>query len=278
MISKMFLRCLVLEALGKMPNTQEVGVLNDVERLIKDRNLFPSQEECERAGVDYRFYAQAELHPEDKVTIIEIIWDLIIERIVSPGYDGKGEYPFIRLTSFGQAIASALPHHYEPDDYMKFVKEQIPTLDPIIAQYLHEGVRCFRRQLLFASAVMLGAAAEKGILLLAQAISKSTKDTTKRVDLNNLLERPRLPSVFREVQAIISSLIDARLIPYETHQGCTEHLLSLFEMIRVQRNDAVHPIAGIVNSSKVFLSIQSFPTAIQSVYKLIQWLELNPIP
>ena len=64
---------------------------------------------------------------------------------------------------------------------------------------------------------------------------------------------------------------------YAVHQGCSEHLISLFEMIRVQRNDAVHPTVGDVNRDKVFLTIQTLPTAISCVYKLIEWFKSNEI-
>ncbi len=80
------------------------------------------------------------------------------------------------------------------------------------------------------------------------------------------------------IMKTIDPLIKAKTIPYSIHQGCTEHLMSLFEMIRVQRNDAIHPISGQVDRTKVFLSLQTLPTVLESIYKLIEWFQSNTIP
>ena len=93
-----------------------------------------------------------------------------------------------------------------------------------------------------------------------------------------LLDRPNLPEIFDMIRKTIDPLIKAKTIPYSVHQGCTEHLMSLFEMIRVQRNDAIRPITGQVDRTKVFLSLQTIPTALESFNRLIEWFGSNPIP
>jgi hypothetical protein len=45
----------------------------------------------------------------------------------------------------------------------------------------------------------------------------------------------------------------------------------LFEAIRVQRNDAVHPIAGEVNKNKLRLSLLSFPHICKKIYDILNW-------
>ena len=125
----------------------------------------------------------------------------------------------------------------------------------VIEQYAFEALNCFRRQLLFASAVILGAAAEKAMLVLLQAIADYTIDSDKKSEAAQLLARPRLPSIFEMIRETLSPLVAANVIPYSVHQGCLEHLTSLFEMVRVQRNDAVHPIHGQVSRDKVFMSV-----------------------
>ncbi len=202
--------------------------------------------------------------------------DLIIERVVTPGEDGL---PFFRLTKFGQDyISQSAPHYYDPQGYMESLRNIVQNLDPIIEQYIFEGLNCYRRQLFFASAVMFGAAAEKAILLLVQAITDSMSNPSSKKKAAQLLERPNLPEIFDTIRKTLNPLIKAKTIPYSVHQGCTEHLMSLFEMIRVQRNDAVHPVSGQVNRTKVFLSLQTIPAALESIYKLIDWFGNNSIP
>ncbi len=280
MIEKHVLRALVLEVLSHTPKTQIVSAINDVERLVVERDLFPSSDDCQRLDVDYHYYQEKQLNPIDKLTINEIIWDLLIERVVTPGFDASNpNLPFFRLTEFGKDhISQSAPHYYDPQGYMEFLKNIVQNLDPVIEQYIVESLNCCRRQLFFASAVMIGAAAEKAILLLLQAITDSMSNPSKERKAVQLLDRPNLPEIFDTIRKTLNPLIKAKTIPYSVHQGCTEHLMSLFEMIRVQRNDAIHPITGQVDRTKVFLSLQTIPTALESINRLIEWFGSNSIP
>jgi len=279
MIDKQTLRNLVLEVLKKTPRTQVTSIINDVEALVRKHDLFPSKEDCEQSNLDFRYYAQGNLNPQDGLIILDIIWDLIEERVLTPGSDQSNvNFPLVRVTSFGQAVISqSIPSYYDPSAYVDYLKRTMPNLDPVIEQYASESLNCFKRQLIFASAVMLGAAAEKSIILLLEAIMKWVSDPKKKRELEQLLERPRLPTIYEKIREILSPLVDSDIIPYSVHQGCNEHLLSLYEMIRVQRNDAVHPAGGTVDKAKVFLSLQTMPMALQLVYRLIEWFNNNPI-
>lgn len=282
MIEKNILRAIVLEVLSSTPKTQITNTINDVERLVAEYELFPSSDDCQRLSIDYKYYEHKTLHPIDKLTINEIIWDLVLERVVTPGADweNQGFPPHFRLTEFGKDyISQSAPHYYDPQGYMEFLKNIAQNLDPVIEQYIFESLNCYRQQLLFASAVMIGAAAEKAILLLLQTITDSMSDPNKKRKTAQLLEERRsLPDMFKTIRETLNPLIKAKTIPYSVHQGCTEHLMSLFEMIRVQRNDAIHPITGQVDRTKVFLSLQTLPTALESINKLSEWFKSNSIP
>ena len=57
--------------------------------------------------------------------------------------------------------------------------------------------------------------------------------------------------------------------------GAESHLMSLFESIRVQRNDAVHPKTASVNEDSVRLSYNAFPRAIRKAEELRDWFQKN---
>jgi len=280
MIEKNLLRTLVLEILNRFKHEQMNGVINEVERLVAERGLFPSKDDCERQHIDYQYYEHKQLNPIDKLTLSEIIWDLIQERVLTPGqYNAEEDFPHFRLTKFGQDyISLSTPHYYDPQGYMEFLRKIVKNLDPVIEQYVFESLNCYRQQLFFASAVMIGAASEKAILLLLQAITNSMSNPSSKRKAAQLLERPNLPEILDTISKTVNSLIKAKTIPYSVHQGCIEHLMSLFEMIRVERNDAIHPITGQVNRDKVFLSLQTIPMALESTNRLIEWFGSNTIP
>jgi len=50
----------------------------------------------------------------------------------------------------------------------------------------------------------------------------------------------------------------------------------LFEAIRTQRNDAVHPMLAVVSASSVRLLLHSFSYALETTEKLRAWLDANP--
>jgi len=211
--------------------------------------------------------------PPVKVQISRIFWDLSIERIISWGTTTNPEarWPFFHVTPFGREYLEHTPPHFlDPDGYVGFLKTLVSEVDPIVLQYTQESARAFRAQLWFASAVMLGAAAERTTLLLLEAIRDKSQDPEK-AKLTRILDQPRLTEIFKVIQTRIASEIKAGVLPYSIHQGCTEHLLSLSEMIRVHRNEAVHPAAAKVNRGKVFIALQTFPEALRVIDGLRKW-------
>jgi len=119
---------------------------------------------------------------------------------------------------------------------------------------------------------MVGAAAEREIFRLGRAILASEpEEGTKK--LKEALERGRLPALFQEIRTAIETAIRRDSMPFSVHQGSTEHLLSFQEMIRVQRNDAVHAGGTTVSKEKVFLAIQTFPVAVGAIDRLRSWFE-----
>ena len=274
------LRKLILEVLKEGKGSQYLVIVDEVEKLAAQRNLFPTREECEKGGVDYnRYYQSKRLSPNDKLKIQEIIWDLIVERILTVGVDDcNPDWPWVRLSEYGESVVKApvLPY-YDPEEYGAVINSVASSVDRVIKQYAIEGINCFRQRLFFASAVMFGAAAEKTVLILLEAIVNAETDQKVKHKLTKLVERPNLPEIFASIRERIDALIKAKTIPYAAYEGSIEHLLSLFEIIRSQRNDAVHPHIGEVNKTKVFLTIQAFPAALEVVYRLIEWFNNRKI-
>ena len=276
---KSFLKSIILQALKENPSTQFSSVIRDVEKICNSNTVFPSEEESSHRNLPYGIYQRGGKICVDEELIRHIIWDLIVDRAVTVGADRHNEkWPWLCLTEYGEKVADqTLPTHHQQDRYIEFLKAEIPDLDETILQYVQEGLGAYQRLLCFAAAVMYGAAAEKALLLLLGSIGDALTDPGEKQKVQNLLEGGRLPKVFNEVRDRISALITEKKIPYSVHQGCLDHLLSMFEMVRVQRNEAVHPKAGEVSKDKVFLTQQTLPTALSSTYRLIGWFKQNDI-
>ena len=164
----------------------------------------------------------------------------------------------------------------DAEQYMMFLRQRVAALDPILEQYSIEALTAFDREAYFASAVMLGAASEKELYLLADAVVSALKDPKRQTKLRGLLDRRKLLELFETVRDTIHQGVTAKLIPYTDSEGSTTHLMSLYEAIRVQRNDAVHPMNAVVSEDSVRLLLQSFPYALSKSEELRAWLAAHP--
>jgi hypothetical protein len=181
------------------------------------------------------------------------------------------------LTVRGQSwVASLEPLPEDVAGYMKVLWTLVPKLNDVIEQYVREGLGSFERQMFFAGAVMIGAAAEKAAYLLADDIVKALKDGTKKEKINKAIDRRRLFDLLDLVGETVIDATKAKMIPFSVCEGADAHLMSLFEAIRVQRNDAVHPMNATVSADSVRLSFQAFPHALQKVEALRGWFQRNP--
>ena len=92
----------------------------------------------------------------------------------------------IRITELGREWA--LNSDSSPEDqhgYLAALKLQVSTLDKVIEQYTEEAVAAFSRQMYFTAAVMIGAASEKLIYLLMDALAVSVTDPKEKASIRN---------------------------------------------------------------------------------------------
>ena len=164
-----------------------------------------------------------------------------------------------------------------PEDiagYMKFLHDRIPNFDAVIEQYITDGLIAFERGAYFAAAVMLGAASEKALYLLAEAMVDALKSPKAKQTLEQHLKG-------RSLNPLLTFIRDAfernRKVPNIPYDGAIPHLMSLFEAVRTQRNDAVHPTTGQVSADSVRLLTASFPYALSKSEELRTWLIANPL-
>ncbi len=257
------LRRLIIECINRAGSAQFGSLFNTVATTIQENNLGK--------------YERSKLNKD----IDEMLWDLIIERFVTFGsVDGNAEarHPFIILTNRGkQLLEGNDPHFYISDEYVALLEKLAPDVDDITKQYAFEAVRCYRHNLIFSAAVMIGAAAERCILSLLESVASWESDPKKAKTARNLLKSVKLPSIFNLISDTLERAIRDYGMPYSVHEGASSHLISFQEMIRVQRNDAVHPSAGKVSRDSVFLSLQTFPNALSVIYRLANWFSAESV-
>jgi len=214
------------------------------------------------------------------ISLMEGYWYLVSNGYIVQGANGVNPPNFsqLRITDLGREWA--LNSDTSPEDqqgYLAALKVLVNPLDSVIEQYTKEAVAAFARQMYFAAAVMIGAASEKLVYQLMDALVASIADPKEQAAIKKTINERGLPSMFAKLQHKLSEVKAKKLIPWSITEGADTHLLSLQDAVRVQRNDAVHPLAGKVTPQTVRLSLASFPGACRKVYDLIGWFQANKI-
>jgi hypothetical protein len=163
-----------------------------------------------------------------------------------------------------------------PEDYDGYMNQFDASVDPVVRQYVSESLNTYIRGTYFASAVMIGAASEKAIYLLADSLLAALGDANRRLTLQKRLDHRKLDPLFKLVEQVVVDGSAKGIIPFDVMGGTTRHLMSLFDSIKLQRNDAIHPMNFQVSADSVRLMLSAFPLTFRKVEALRQWCSANP--
>lgn len=180
----------------------------------------------------------------------------------------------IEITQGGQDWANGVEPL--PEDYNGYMKQFDAKTDDVVLQYVSEALKTYLREAYFASAVMIGAASEKTIYLLADSMLPALKDPARQSTLQKRIDARKLEQLLKYVEQIVIEGHANRIIPIDVMGGTTRHLLSLFDSIRLQRNDAIHPMNFVVSADSVRFTLAAFPMAFERVEVLRKWCLNNP--
>lgn len=218
------------------------------------------------------------VHQDIKVAVTEAFYYVEQNRFILQQPHGNS----ITFTTSGQWLITERGREWAkgveplPEDYNGYMKQFGATTDAVVRQYISEALNTYIRGTYFASAVMIGAASEKAIYLLADSLIPALKDPAKRSALQRKVDARKLETLLKGVEQIVIDGHAGRTIPFDVMGGTTRHLLSLFDHIRLQRNDAIHPMNFVVSGDSVRFALNAFPMAFERVEALRQWCSTNP--
>ncbi len=266
------LKTLVLEVLRAHPRTQYGDILVRTAGMAVARKVVPSPLEGVVSGATY------DLHENDKSRVLEIIWDLVIQRILTMGGEGvNGGWPWFNLTAYGAKVVAdpsvRIPH--DPTGYLQKLQSEVPTVDPVILAYLEESLHTYNINAILSATIALGCASEKAMLLVIDAFGLAIRDASKRATFQRKTDgafiKKRFDVFDRLFQQTKSNL------PKDLVDGIDITFASIFEMIRVNRNDAGHPTGKRPSREQMYASLQLFPIYLKKAYDLLEYLKTNPI-
>ena len=209
---------------------------------------------------------------QDRLTLNEILWEFLVQGILAPGDDpGRDpDLPSFHVTEYGMRCLREREFcPYDPQGYIDRLQglAQGRGLDEIILVYVRESLTTFRMGCYFASAVMLGVAAEQCVDMLIAAYRNSVEDETKRRKIEKISDRP----VSQRFEFIRRELPNTGLTR-ELKDALDIRLSGIFTLIRCARNEAGHPATEPVDRNAAYINLQLFPKFCERVYQLLQHL------
>ena len=267
------LRALLLQFLGSWdfkqnPAFQWNDCLRGVSRLVREQSSTKSDPEWQ-------------LPRDDMVRLKEVVWDLIIGRVLSPGSADSldSTWPMLSLTDHGHKVVKERhPVPYDPDGYLARLQQVPGGLGSSVLRYLEEALSTFRTSNNLASAVMLGAASEMLFLEVCGAISKAIRDEQEAKKFDERTSSKK--NMSDRVKAVMDWLSQNRsqLFPAWQERERAALVNKIADLIRDRRNEAGHPQdpPAIRSHEEMYALICLFPDYCIKLYELKNWLEENP--
>jgi hypothetical protein len=163
-----------------------------------------------------------------------------------------------------------------PAEYLTALQRMVPNLDEVVREYVVEGLGSFEHDRFRAAAVMIGAASEKALYMLAEKMFDAISTPRWKEKFSTGLKRRDLAELFNEMRKVLGQASNLPGSPFEIFDGGQDHLVSLIKAVQVQRNNAVHPMNEKISDDTVRLSYLAFPYALQKIEQLRDWFSNNP--
>jgi len=267
------LRPLVLQALKLKQVTYITAVIDQTETIAREKGFYKDVRPYMHSPGGIKHY----MPKEDREKVRQIIWDLILQRVLTPGVNElTPDLPHIRVTDYGKECLKSmemLPH--DPDGYLEYLRKEIPQIDDTIMTYVTESLQTFLTANLLASTVMLGGASEKAVLLLIEAYINAISNVNGKRQFELSIQRFGILRKFKEFRKRLDSI--RKSIPRSISDDLDIQLDGIFNLIRNCRNDVGHPTGRKIDRRLAFSNLQLFIPYCKRIYGLIEYFNQTSI-
>lgn len=231
------IREVVVDVLSKASTNgvnQFAGVLEHTARTLARRhNAPPLPTGMAYAGAD------SQLHPNDSNIVLEVVWDLFRQGVVTLGLNSSNPgWPWLRLSRFGQqALQHQSPFRFhDSSGFLKVLHAEVPDISAAAVVYLEEAVAAFYADCLLASLVMLGVAAEIEFLRLVEVAANSPTHGSRFLPVTKL---PFIRAKITKFHELLNPII--KTLSQSATEDLEVNLTAIQSAIRIARNESGHP-------------------------------------
>ncbi len=213
----------------------------------------------------------------EHLEIMEVIQELIHNNVLMEGIDWSNDhFPWLRLTDYGLECVqeeNLLP--FDPEGYIREIKNQIPQLDEVTLSYLGESITTYNKNCLLSATITLGAASEQVILELIETFAKAVKDSTQKNKFKKQIENKFIFTKYKIFQDKFETIRNK--LPSELIKNIDIYLGGIFNFIRLNRNQTGHPTGLKINKKIICSNLQIFAEYSKKIYSLIEWFKNNKV-
>ncbi|WP_339688267.1 hypothetical protein [Gimesia maris] len=242
----------------------EIELLRFIEKM-SDRRLYFIAREFNGKQSDYRV---------TQYSLIPMAWDWISRGLAY--FDISQPAPSnwdLRLTEKGKRYIEEEEENPYNDNiwYASLLKKAVGISD-IEKQYAQEAIKAFVNELYVACHVLIGVSSESVIIRMAHAMAKSDL-IEGHESISIAVGNPRIG--IRELFSKMRPELEKakKRIPGNLADNMSIWLDSMFDVIRVNRNDAGHPTGSTLSKEDSIMVLRCFVTYMSKACRLINYLD-----
>lgn len=201
----------------------------------------------------------------------QTLWALVVDKLVylePAGQTSWSNYEW-RLTDLGHRAAEEGDYQpHDPDGFLARLRDRSHDLDELVLVYAREALAAYSSGCYLATAVMVGVASERALLLLMGSFNDEMLEGEERERFGAILgnERTRIAHTFSQFRKRLE--VRKRDLPAELGENLTLHLDAVADLLRANRNDAGHPTGRIVTRDDAYVSLQLFARYVERLWAL----------
>lgn len=158
-----------------------------------------------------------------------------------------------------------------PQQIVNAIKMEVPNLDPVVEQYYLESLRACQEDINISSVICLGAASERAINCLAEAVKQHAPQYQSDIDNCN-----SIAPLVRVLLDKSKNIINQVFIPL-ADRGFASQLKDKLEGIariyRINRNEAGHPTTiQNWNREEQQGNLSQFRAYVKTIFKAIDYI------
>lgn len=222
-------------------------------------------------------YSEIIISNNDYLKCTDKLWDYLIVGFLAPGLNSNNPgFPWVHITEYGKKVLEGDSNPYSANEYILDVQNRAKKLlDDTAEDYLFEALRSFRHNCYLGATVLLGGFSERIFLNFLNKFVSCIRDQNKKnifvKKINNSFITGKFNSFIKLIEPIKKSL------PKDIKDQIDLWLSSFFNYIRRVRNDVGHPTGKSFTRSEVLAVFLPFPSYLENLEILLNYLKSNPI-